>query len=57
MNTLPYTNEIKEREREREEFFIVDTPHHDRESVNDDVSPSMISDKLILPSQNHSCNV
>ena len=47
MNTLPYANEIKENERARA-FFIVDSSHHGRERVNNDVSPSMSSDKLIL---------
>ena len=54
MNTLPYANEIKERERERErEFFIVELTVI-IECMYGDVSPSMISDKLILPSQ-HQC--
>ena len=53
MNTLLYANEIKERERERESEGILYRRyyHHRREHMNGDASPSMISDKLILPSQ------
>ena len=43
MNTLPYANENKEKERW---FFIVETSHHGRERMNSDASPSMSSDKL-----------
>ena len=47
MNTLAYANEIKERER----ILYRRSDCQRRERMNDDASPSMISDKLILPSQ------
>ena len=47
MNTLPYANEIKEKERERE-FFIVETSHHGRQRTISDAFSFMFSDKLML---------
>ena len=51
MNTLPYTNEIKEKERARERILYRRNDRHRRERMDSDASPSMISDKLILPTQ------
>ena len=47
MYTLPYANEIKEKEKERE-FFIGETSHHGRQRTISDAFSSMSSDKLML---------